>query len=239
MSVGSTLLALQETDLALARDKASLADMPEIKQLAAKRKTYLKLKNEMTKIYAQRKDLDIELEDLDRMQREAEEGIAAAQERGIDSSDYHQVQDLEIELSNYAKQLDKVAFNRKDVEDRRKKAVAREEHAQEVIKQYEQGVISETKAAREKAAQLQESISAGEKERTALAATLDHDVLVRYEASLKRFRGLAVERLVGNMPSVCRMALQASSMSDLKHEGEVATCPYCGRMLIHATEDAS
>ena len=44
MSVGSTLLALQETDLALARDKASLADMPEIKQLAAKRKTYLKLK---------------------------------------------------------------------------------------------------------------------------------------------------------------------------------------------------
>lgn len=238
MSVGSTLLALQDTDLALARDKASLADMPEIKHLAAKRKTYLKLKSELTKLYAQRKDLDIELDELNRLQREAEDGIAAARERQIDSSDYHQVQELEIDLSNYAKQLDKVAFNRKDIDAQREKALQREQHAQEVIKKYEQGVIAETKAAREKASQLQQSIDESEEKRTALAATLDHDILVRYEKNLKRFRGLAVERLTGNMPSVCRMALQASSMSDLKHQGEVATCPYCGRMLIHAVEEA-
>lgn len=237
MSVGSTLLALQETDLTLARDRAALSDMPEIKQLAAKRKTYLKLKGEMTKIYAQRKDLDIELEDLDAQQAKAERGIQEAQARSLDSSDYHEVQDLEIELSNYAKMLDKVAFNRKDVEAEHAKAVAREQHAQEVIKKYEESVVAETKAAREKAAALQSSIEQAEKERTALAATLDQDMLTRYEKSLKRFRGLGVETLTGNTPTVCRMALQASSMSDLKHQGEVATCPYCGRILIRQVEE--
>ena len=64
MSAGATLLKLQQIDLELARNKSELANMPELKELASKRKTYVKLKSEMTKLYAQRKDLDIELDDL-------------------------------------------------------------------------------------------------------------------------------------------------------------------------------
>lgn len=64
MSAGATLLKLQQIDLELARNKSELANMPELKELASKRKTYVKLKAEMTKLYAQRKDLYIELDDL-------------------------------------------------------------------------------------------------------------------------------------------------------------------------------
>ena len=52
MSAGATLLKLQQIDLELARNKSELANMPELKELASKRKTYVKLKSEMTKLYA-------------------------------------------------------------------------------------------------------------------------------------------------------------------------------------------
>ena len=232
MSVGSTLLSLQDLDLELARDKVTLADMPELKQLASKRKTYLKLKSEMTKIYAQRKDFDIELEDLDRRQEDAEEGVSIAQRRASDSTDYRQVQDLELELSSYAKELDKVAFERKDVTAKREQAVAREKHAEEVIAKFEADVVKETKAARQKAADLQTAIDKNTRKREVLMQELPSQIVDEYERGLKTVRGIAVETLNGNTPSVCRMALQASSMDDLKHADEVARCPYCHRMLV-------
>ena len=41
MSAGATLLKLQQIDLELARNKSELANMPELKELASKRKTYV------------------------------------------------------------------------------------------------------------------------------------------------------------------------------------------------------
>ena len=78
MSAGATLLKLQQIDLELARNKSELANMPELKELASKRKTYVKLKAEMTKLYAQRKDLDIELDDLNTTEIQTNNAIEAA-----------------------------------------------------------------------------------------------------------------------------------------------------------------
>ena len=52
-----------------------------------------------------------------------------------------------------------------------------------------------------------------------------------------RVPGLAVERLEGNVPSVCRMALQESSMDELRRAGGVTECPYCHRILVTDAED--
>ena len=98
---------------------------------------------------------------------------------------------------------------------------------------------ADTKAARAKAADLQAQIDAATKERTALAATLPADVLTDYERLLKQFRGLAVETIKGNIPTICHTALQASSMSDLNHDGsEIAHCPYCHRLLVLPSKEA-
>ena len=205
MSAGATLLKLQQIDLELARNKSELANMPELKELASKRKTYVKLKSEMTKLYAQRKDLDIELDDL----------------------------------TTTAKRLDKIEHARKDVVVAHKEALDRETRAQAIIAKFEEGVKADTKATRAKAADLQAQIDAATKERIALAATLPADVLADYERLLKQFRGLAVETIQGNIPTVCHTALQASSMSDLNHDGsEISHCPYCHRLLVLPSKEA-
>ena len=233
MSAGATLLKLQQIDLELARNKSELANMPELKELASKRKTYVKLKSEMTKLYAQRKDLDIELDDLNTTEIQTNNAIEAAKKRHVDGSDYREVQDLENELATLAKRLDKIEHTRKDV------VVAREARAQAIITKFEEGVKADTKAARAKATDLQAQIDAATKERTALAATLPTDVLTDYERLLKQFRGLAVETIKGNIPTVCHTALQASSMSDLNHDGsEITHCPYCHRLLVLPSKEA-
>ena len=224
MSAGATLLKLQQIDLELARNKSELANMPELKELASKRKTYVKLKSEMTKLYAQRKDLDIELDDLNTTEIQTNNAIEAAKKRHVDGSDYREVQDLENELATLAKRLDKIEHTRKDVVVAHKEALDREARAQ---------------AARAKAADLQAQIDAATKERIALAATLPTDVLTDYERLLKQFRGLAVETIQGNIPTVCHTALQASSMSDLNHDGRSIThCPYCHRLLVLPSKEA-
>lgn len=239
MSAGATLLKLQQIDLELARNKSELANMPELKELASKRKTYVKLKSEMTKLYAQRKDLDIELDDLNTTEVQTNNAIEAAKKRHVDGSDYREVQDLENELATLAKRLDKIEHTRKDVVVAHKEALDRETRAQAIIAKFEEGVKADTKATRARAADLQAQIDAATKERIALAATLPADVLADYERLLKQFRGLAVETIQGNIPTVCHTALQASSMSDLNHDGsEISHCPYCHRLLVLPSKEA-
>ena len=140
MSAGATLLKLQQIDLELARNKSELANMPELKELASKRKTYVKLKSEMTKLYAQRKDLDIELDDLNTTEIQTNNAIEAAKKRHVDGSDYREVQDLENELATLAKRLDKIEHTRKDVVVANKEALDRETRAQAIIAKFEEGV---------------------------------------------------------------------------------------------------
>ena len=231
MSVGSTLLKLQELDLSLERDRKALAEMPEIAELAKKRRAYQKLKADATKLYAQRKDLETYLKELDDQEMDANDDIRIAQ-RNVDSSDYRSVQQLELELSDLAKKLERIAFDRKDYEAKLAELKKKEDYLAEYTTKFEASVIADTKRAREKAGSLKDAIEASERQRASLLNTLDAGTRSSYEAAAKRFRGLGVERLEGNVPTVCRMTLQASSLDALKHAGDVAECPYCHRILI-------
>ena len=231
MSVGSTLLKLQELDLSLERDRKALAEMPEIAELAKKRRAYQKLKADATKLYAQRKDLETYLKELDDQEMDANDDIRIAQ-RNVDSSDYRSVQQLELELSDLAKKLERIAFDRKDYEAKLAELKKKEDYLAEYTAKFEASVIADTKRAREKAGSLKDAIEASERQRASLLNTLDAGTRSSYEVAAKRFRGLGVERLEGNVPTVCRMTLQASSLDALKHAGDVAECPYCHRILI-------
>ena len=237
MSVGSTLLKLQDLDLGLERDRSALNAMPEIAELAKKRRAYQKLKTDATKLYAQRKDLETYLKELDDQEMDANDDVRIAQ-RNADSSDYRSVQQLELELSNLAKKLDKIAFDRKDYEAKLADIKAKEQYLADYIAKFEASVVADTKSAREKASGLTESIERAQRECEHLLGQLDEDVRQRYAAASKRFGGLAVERLEGSVPTVCRMQLQASSLDDLKRTSdEITECPYCHRILILGAED--
>ena len=68
--------------------------------------------------------------------------------------------------------------------------------------------------------------------RSHLFGRLPKDVQGLYERSSKRFKGLCVERIQGNVPTVCRTALQPASMDALRHATDYAECPYCHRIIV-------
>ncbi len=73
-------------------------------------------------------------------------------------------------------------------------------------------------------------------QRDAAASEVAPEHLETYEGARKRFGGLAVETLNGNVPSICRVKLQPSLFHDLSHGPEITECPYCHRMLITGNE---
>ena len=236
MGVGSSLLELQEIDLTLMRDKEQLQNLPEIAELARRRKLYLKLKGDVTKLYAQRKDVEIDLQDLDVREQKLHEGVEQAR-REVDMDDYRQVQQLEITLSDFAKKLDRVEFERKEAHGKLDSIQSEDATLAENIKKVESSIVAMTKQARTHATEIQETIDKNEHKRSMLFDGLDSSLAKAYEKASKQFGHLAVEKLEGNVPSICRMSLQSSSMSDLRHADEVTECPYCHRLMVILPEE--
>lgn len=237
MGLGSDLLKLQDLDLELVRVNKELNNLPIIAELAKKRASYTKLKAEATKLFAQRKDAEIAVSDLDEAEAACHEAVAAAQGRTIDAGDYRQVQDLEVELSLLAKRLDKIAYDRPSALEELKRAQEKETQLNDYIKRFEAAIIADTKAAREQANALQDRIAELKAARERLAGHLPADVLARFERASERFKGMGVERLQGNVPSACRTSLQPASMDQLRHAADIAECPYCHRILVLSEEE--
>ena len=237
MSMGTDLLALQELDLELARAKKELADMPALRELAKKRKSYARLKAEAVKLMAQRKDTETDLADLDAEERACHDGVAAAQARPLDTGDYRQVKALEDELSGFAKRLDKAAYERADAQKALDAAREREQQLADYIARFEASVVADTKAAREQAAEIQGRIDHAQTKRDHLIASLPADAATAYVKAAERFHGLGVESLSGSVPSVCRTTLQPASLDALRRAGEVAECPYCHRILVRVPQE--
>ncbi len=231
MSVATDLFELQDLELSCSRMREELASMPQIAELAKKRRAHQKLKADATTIFAARKDEETFIADLDAEAQQSEERLAAVR-RNTDMSDYRDIQELELAMSDHAKKLDKVAFERSAHEKKLEELREKENYLASYIKKFEESLIADAKAAREAAEGLQRDIAESERRIEAISSRLPQDVLQGYRTATKRFGGLAVERLEGSVPSICRMALQESSMADLRRADGIAECPYCHRMLV-------
>ena len=225
MSVATDLFELQDLELSCTRMREELASMPQIAELAKKRRAHQKLKADATKLFAARKDEETFIADLDAEAQQAEERLAAVR-RNTDMSDYRDIQELELAMSDHAKKLDKVAFDRAAHEKKLAELREKENYLASYIKKFEDALIADA------AEGLQNDIAESERRIERISARLPQDVLQGYRAASKRFGGLAVERLEGSVPSICRMALQESSMAELRRADGIAECPYCHRMLV-------
>lgn len=231
MSLGSDLIKLQETDLELAKLGKQLGSLPIIDELAKKRAALTKLRAEATRLLAVRKDAQIAVDDLDEGERACHEA-AAAQARPVDPSDYRAMRDLEEELSNLAKRLERIEFDRPEAREALAAAEERERKLADYIKRFEAAIVEDTRSARDQASAIQAEIDELSLRRSHLFGRLPKDVQGLYERSSKRFKGLCVERIQGNVPTVCRTALQPASMDALRHATDYAECPYCHRIIV-------
>ena len=234
MSEASALLRLQEIDLELMRTKKTAEALPQRQKVAAARAAAKKVAGELTKIVGQRKDLEIELNELEDSKKFFSGKVTEIQE-GTYNQDFRSAQELDFTLSTLAKKIEKCDYDTEHLLPRLETAERAEKNARALADRLEKEVAS-FKEAMEQITSRVKSLAA---ERERIVASLPATLVASYEAARKRFGGVAVETLEGNRPSACRVALQPSSFTDIRRSGaEVTTCPYCKRILVVATEEA-
>ncbi|MBQ9058107.1 MAG: hypothetical protein IJ125_02860 [Atopobiaceae bacterium] len=234
MSEATALVRLQELDLDLMKLKRELASLPQKEKLEHIKGAKKKLAQQLTKLVGKKKDIDMDLEDKDASRKNFERLVDETQDKVQEAEgNYRHVQDLEKQLSTLAKKLEKVDFETKGLLDELEKVEGSLAQAQQMSERLIQEEEQTTEQYKQEIARIKSMADALTHDRKNLVNDLSAEVLARYDAACKRFSGLAVETLTANKPSICRVALQPSSMADLKKtQGEIGECPYCRRMLV-------
>ena len=222
MSEATALLRLQEIDLELMRSKKVAQDLPQRAKVEAARAAVKKVMGELTKIIGQRKDIEIELQDLEEDKAYYADKVTEIQE-SVSNGTYRDAQNFEAALATLAKRIEKAEFD-----------------SNALVGQLETEEKAQTDSFKADVESIRVHVSELAKEREGVVAQISAQNLAAYDTACKRFGGIAVETLVGNRPSVCRVALQPSSYTDIRRSNaEVTTCPYCKRMLVISKEDQS
>ena len=211
MSESQALLRLQEIDLQLMRDSHALRQMPQQKRLAALAQAKKKLKSELQKIVGQRKDAQMELDDNEerhiRLLQIMDEVREKAQESG-----YREVGDIESQLTSLAKKVEKLEFAHGELQASLGKLEKAEANARALGDRLDsEGEELEASYKRD-SADIMARVGSWPRERKAVQAQLSPQTARTYDEKSKRFGGLAVEQLQGNVPSVCRVKLQPSQI---------------------------
>ena len=238
MTVADTLVRLQEVDLELLKHASTLSAMPQRKRLQTIELAARKVATELKGIVGQRKDAETEIAD-------AEEALAHYREKTVEvqaaadagEHTHREIRDFEQQLTSLAKRIEKSEYTLRPLREQLERLERAERNARATSERLEAERTATEAALADGSSSLRAEIVRLSNERNDLAGRLAPELLERYEVARKRFKGLAVERLHGNVPSVCRVKLQPSQFHDLSHGEEITECPYCHRILITSEEE--
>ncbi len=238
MTVADTLVRLQEVDLELLKHASTLSAMPQRKRLQTIELAARKVATELKGIVGQRKDAETEIAD-------AEEALAHYREKTVEvqaaadagEHTHREIRDFEQQLTSLAKRIEKSEYTLRPLREQLERLERAERNARATSERLEAERTATEAALADGSSSLRAEIVRLSNERNDLAGRLAPELLERYEVARKRFKGLAVERLHGNVPSVCRVKLQPSQFHDLSQGEEITECPYCHRILITSEEE--
>lgn len=233
MGEARDLLRLQEIDLELMRSKSHLEKLPEKERITKLRAASRKVTSELNHLVGQRKDLEMSLQENSEEREKVSSMVDEAQAKVASGEvDFRAIKDLEGQLTTLAKRLEKLDFEREQIEGKVVDLASREdEHTRwlERSKEEEQKALASYK---NEIAQVGARVRELNEEREEVASELDAATYERYQAASKRFGGLAVERLAGDTPSICRVSLQPSQYAKIRSATGFVECPYCHRILV-------
>lgn len=227
------LLRLQEIDLTLMRHKRTLGSMPQVKKLQAVKAARKKVAAQMRQIVGERKDLEMDLEDNEAGQLRLHEIVDETQAK-FDSGEtgYRDIKNLEDQLTSLAKRIEKYEFLHRELGAKLERARLAEKNAHALDEKLVAEGEALGNALREQTADIERDVRKLALERDTVLVSITDDVRARYEQAQKRFGGLAVEHLRGNLPSVCRVRIAPSAFGDIRRGPAITECPYCHRMLV-------
>lgn len=237
MNEAEALIRLQEIDIELLREASALQKMPQQAKLRTVALAKKKVATELKRILGQRKDAQMEIEDVHAKLDHYEEvrvRVQADAEAGPHT--HRELQEIELSLTSLAKHTEKAEYNLKPLEQKLEKLQLAEANAQKTAALLDEQEAA-LKASYEKdTSDVRARIVALDADRKEVASHVGPEVMERYEAARKRFGGLAVERLVGNVPTTCRVKLQPAQFHDIAHADGITECPYCHRILVTEQE---
>lgn len=235
MSEAWNLLRLQEIDLELTRIRNTAEALPQRAKVSAAQSAKKQVQSKLNKIVGERKDLETDLNDLEVHKKFLEAKVTEVQ--GLENTDFRSTKDIEYSLSSLAKKLEKNKFESDGVAERLETVEKAETNARGLLERLNTEEQEQLSSFKQALAELKARIEALGTERKQVVSELSSDTLSSYEAASKRFKGLAVEKLEGNCPSVCRVKLQTSSYTDIRNsKSDICTCPYCKRLLVVAPD---
>lgn len=233
MTESSALLRLQEIDLELIRLNGQLKAMPQQKKLAAIAAAKKNLAGKMKSIIGQRKDAEMDLGDNEEAQAKTNARIAEVQGEAQDrAQDFRGIRDLEAHLTALAKQLEKLEYKHNELEANLEKLLKAEQNATDLARKLDEEQAAQQESYDRSSSDLMARVRVLAGERKTVVASISQSVMDSYAKATKRFGGLAVERLRGNMPTTCRVKLQQGIFGELMRGPVITHCPYCHRLLV-------
>jgi len=230
-----------------------IPDLERLVQLQHAETEHRKVQSELARIPEQKAELAGQLT-ADRARLEAaREKLTSSQKSRRDQES--RVQDLETKRSKYKGQLMEVKTNKEytamlhEIEGVEKEirlledqvlvdmeqaeafatALKNEERDFKAIEERQRG---EVKVLDERAKVLEVEAAKLKAERDKVAATLDEDLLARFERVAKR-RGSAVAEAKDGACQECHVKLRLQMYSELKRNDAITECPACNRILYY------
>lgn len=224
------LARLQEIDLALDARRASVEDaegrLGDSEDVAAARAVVEQRTTELHAAEGTQKDVELEAETL-----KGKIGPAEAKLYSGSIKNPKELGDLQADIEQLKRQLS-------TVEDRQLEAINGAEEAQSALRAAQAELDALEAAWREEQAEMQEriarvgaEIAEYEAARDERAATIDPDLLKRYDRIRFAHQGRGVAKLDRNLCTGCRISLPVNTVNKARAGNALIQCPNCERIL--------
>lgn len=230
------LLALQDIDTAVDRDRHRRAVLPERAEIAAVEQKVAELRRDADSVVAAR-------DEVARRQAAVEEELASTEERAaaVNRRLYSGEVSASRELQAMAADADSLTARASHLEDE----VLEILDEREPLDRRVLDLVAEISALAQRREEAAASLAAAEAEvdrdladlarrRQDAAAPIPSGLMATYEQLRAHLGGVAVARLVGTHCDGCHLTLSATELDRIRHlpPGEYITCEHCGRILV-------
>lgn len=229
----STLFRIQEIDMGARRARKQLDELPQRKAIIdarVKKRAIAEKADQVAKLRSRaeeklasitdedkrlqekqakvQKEIDDARGDFRNLGKRTKELDGAARRRGVLEDELSQVSDELAKIDAVQAKIDAAT-----AEVEREEAVATE------------GFVREGGALKKQIADL-------EAERAHAVQSVPDDLAALYEKTAARTGGVALARLQENRCGACRSPIEAARIVDMRANGDLGTCPTCGRILV-------
>ena len=237
MTQAGSLLELQRLDLENLRARKRLDELPE-------KRAILELRAKLRDVTTLREKADVLLRKLNADLKAHQDEIATLtdkidveQKKVMETTDHRAVTSITREMDGLKRRRDKVEMESLAIMERIDKATGQAKTIDDALAglaEKEAVLVDRFKAV---GGSLQVQIAQIETDRESVAASIDPDLLARYEAARESKGGVGVGRLEGDTCTACRMSLPAERIHELEGGPDVGVCPQCRRLIVVRSED--